>query len=203
MPRPRLPLKQKYGQIIGADLGELAAALRRKYPTWGRLQPAISQDPFWAVASVARHPDILAEKDFISREKNDFAECFKRYPDQVIEALRLVRLLMVQYERNLQHQRQKAERTQAGRVIKFLRNTTIVAKKNGELIAAEKLTPADYQPERQTLSSSVKILKVETLTDGEIAQVLHLPTASVTKARQSLARSLRVKSFKGKESKQG
>jgi hypothetical protein len=189
MPRTKLPLKLTYGHMVGAEVDELAAELRNRFPVWGRLPPSISRNPYVAVASIALHPGILAETEFCAGDKRDFAGCFKRYPDQVIEALRLVRQLASERERKHQDQRQKDDQTQAGRVRRFLCSTTYIAKKKGKFIALEKLTAADYRPDRQTLLPTVKMLAVSALQDGEVAEFLDVTTASVTKARQSLARS--------------
>jgi hypothetical protein len=192
MPQLKKPLPPPSVELVGQDIKDLATKLRERYPAWARLPSVISRRPFDSVAAVAIHPGILAEA---CAEARDFAGCYKRYPDQVIEALKVGRNFARKLEEQQARSRAKDNETQSGRVKKFLRSTPFLVRKGGQLIRVGNLKPGDFSPESKSLLTGSEYVPVSQLTDGEVAKFLtdesrkkfEISTDSVKGARQSLA----------------
>ena len=84
-----------YVKWLDEEPEQLARQLEDRFPAWGRLPQVFSRHPYSAVVFVALHPGILAEPEMGAAEKRDFARCYARYPDQVIEGLGFVRRLAI------------------------------------------------------------------------------------------------------------
>lgn len=163
MARKKKPLKIDYVHWCDEEEKALAGELEKRFPILRRCPPVLCPDPYRAVAAVALYPGILATR-------SDFAECYKRYPDVVIEALRGARQLAANRERNRHQQERNDSLTQAGRVRSFFGSVPAVAKVNGKLVL-----PADLlRPHRG------KWIATSDLSDGEIAQCLSVKGCTVT-----------------------
>jgi hypothetical protein len=158
---------------------ELEAYFHKRFTDLLRREPKA----FSVLAFVGCHPEILAETEMCASERRVFAFCFARCPDLVLEALQFVRKGHAKFLQNCQ--------SQTGIVHEFLLHNNELLKKNGKFMQRASLTGDDYKPGTFELSTSIKVIPVQQLTDGEIAEFLTRPSivitkASVKKARQNL-----------------
>jgi len=158
---------------------ELEARFHKKFTDLLRREPKA----FSVLAFVGCHPEILAETEWGAFERRVFAFCFARCPDLVIEVLQFVRNAHAKFLQNSQ--------TQTAIVHDFFLHNNELLKKNGKFMQRANLTGDDYKPGTFKLSKSIKVIPVQDLSDGQIAEFLTRPgmvitEASVKKARQTL-----------------
>jgi hypothetical protein len=144
---------------------DLARELEERFH--GRFTVLLRSAPkaFSVLAFVGCNPEILAETG-CAFERRVFAFCFARCPDLVIEALQFVRKGHARFLQNSQ--------SQTGIVHEFLLHKPELLKKNGKFMLRECLRDEDYKPGTFEPSKRIKVIPVQQLTDGEIAEFLSL-----------------------------
>ena len=207
MPQNKKPLEIIFVEQLGVQEAEYAQKLKTKFPAWDRLPREKCRQPYLAVAYIACHPAILEDRE--QTANRDFAYCFKLRPDEVIDALRMVRKWLKEHGDKTQKQAKRDARWKSGRVRSFFKEHQFVVKKDGQFILPEKLNPVIFSRTRSSYAASsrlrtltaralsihvtgqllspLKYIAVNTLTDGELGQILNLEPDTVKKARQSLS----------------
>lgn len=151
----------------------------------------VCRSPYTAVAWVAFLPGLLREREQFAAETRDFDACIGRYPDQVIEPMRLARELVKERDSARAAEREKKLRSDLGKVCRFYRSTPwLVRSKTKQLMYVGKVRPCDFKSDG-ILKRGFEYVAVAALPYKEVAGFLFGRNSrkeeTVKKAHQSVA----------------